>query len=53
MPSEIMQQEPSGQTPISIVETVTITIPEGAATNSGREEESDEKTLHTRACNRI
>lgn len=30
-PAEIMQQEPSRQASISIVETVTITIPEGAA----------------------
>ena len=30
-PAEIMQQEPSRQASISIVETVTITIPEGEA----------------------
>ena len=30
-PADIVQEEPSRQTAISIVETVTITIPEGAA----------------------
>lgn len=30
-PVDIVEQEPSGQTAISVVETVTITIPDGAA----------------------